>query len=112
MTDTICDNIKRITTQKRLLLGSVEKAAGVSEGYLSRCKAGACQLSVDRARKFAEVLHVPFDDLLREHHGWSKKEPWRSKGEVYVCPYCGESCYCRNPKGCSYRYCPNCGKEV
>lgn len=111
MTDTICDNIKRITREKELRLGSVEQAAGVSEGYLSRCKAGACQLTVDTAKKFAEVLLVPFDDLLKERNGWIKKEPHRSKSEIYICPNCGGSCYCHGTE-CSYLYCPNCGKRI
>lgn len=112
MTDTICDNIKAITKEKGLHLGSVERAAGVSEGYLSRCKSGKCQLTVDVARKFAEVLLVPFDDLIRDRKkGWIKKEPHRSKSEVYICPYCGDSCYCHGIE-CSYRFCPNCGKKV
>ena len=123
MTDTICDNIKTITKEKELRLGSVERSAGVSEGYLSRCKSGKCQLTVDVARKFAEVLLVPFDDLIRDRKKRAAEKPTdstelhqvssRPKSEQYVCISCGEFCYyphCKN--GIQYRFCPNCGKVV
>lgn len=57
------------------------------------------------ATKLSEVIDT------EEKKSWLRREPDRVKSQIYVCPYCQETCYCHS-NGCDYRFCPRCGKEV
>lgn len=46
-----------------------------------------------------------------EKKAWLRLNPDRAKSQIYVCPYCQETCYAPS-QGCNYQYCPRCGTEV
>lgn len=56
-------NVKRIAKEKKMLLGSIEEAVGVSPGYLSRTRRQK-GISVKTLIKLSSVLEVPVEDLL------------------------------------------------
>lgn len=112
LTEIVLENLAYLIREKGLKIGEFEKLAGYSQGYMSRLRSGSCMLAVDAVEKFAGILDVPVEYLYTERQkGWAKRDPWRSNCEVYVCPECKQTCYCR-AKSCTYKYCPNCGKEV
>lgn len=57
------------------------------------------------ATKLSEIIDV------EEKKAWLRREPERAKSQIYVCPWCQDSCYAPSG-GCNYRFCPRCGKEV
>lgn len=112
MTNVICNNIKFYARQKGLELDKLEVSADVVQGYIDKCITGKSCLTVDAVHRIADVLHVPVECLIEVRANcWMRLDPYRKKSEVYICPHCGEKCYCRNTV-CTYRFCPNCGKEV
>ena len=112
ITETICRNIRHICKERGLKIGEIEEAAEVSKGYLARCGTGRHMMTIDRAKVFAELLDVDIEELMSEYKsGWKSKEPWRNKCEIWICPHCGEICYCRL-RMCNYKFCPHCGEVV
>ena len=57
------------------------------------------------ATKLSEVIDT------EEKKAWLRREPNRAKSQIYVCPWCQDTCYAPSG-GCNYRFCPRCGKEV
>lgn len=46
-----------------------------------------------------------------EQKSWMRLNPKRLKSQIYVCPFCKETCYCQSD-GCNYTFCPRCGQRV
>ncbi|MEE5993651.1 MAG: helix-turn-helix transcriptional regulator [Oscillospiraceae bacterium] len=111
MTNKIVSNIKRIAGLKNMKIADIEENIDVSHGYFSRCRKGKCTLSVEKLMQTADLLGVQMDVLFKEvQNGW-KKESSREKSMKYICPVCGDKCYFVG-KECTYKFCPNCGKQV
>lgn len=52
---------------------------------------------------------------MEKKNGWIRRDYWRRKSEIYICPHCGKEVYFRYQKGaegCLYPLCPWCGKGV
>lgn len=47
----------------------------------------------------------------QERKEWLRLNPSRVKSQIYVCPYCQETCYSHS-RGCDYKFCPRCGRGV
>lgn len=48
---------------------------------------------------------------MRGQKSWMRLDPKRLKSQIYVCPFCKETCYCQSD-GCNYTFCPRCGRKV
>lgn len=53
----------------------------------------------------------PTIDAVEVVHGQWKKANNRPKSYIRVCSVCGKEAYFCG-KGCSYKYCPNCGAKM
>ena len=73
MTQKICRNVKYLCLIENVKIGDVEKAIGVSPGYISRTHKGASDFSICKAYKIAQFFVIPIDNLInfdfcREYH--------------------------------------------
>ena len=64
MTQKICRNVKYLCLLRDVKLGEVEKAVGVSVGYISRTYKKASGFSICKATKFAEYFDIPIEFLI------------------------------------------------
>lgn len=112
MTDIILDNVKWLCKCQNRRISELEKQAGVSYGYLSRCRHGKCILSIDTVKRMADILKVKVDDLIKEQEKphFYKEDDDRQKSIKWRCSVCGSACYCYG--GMYYKFCPNCGREM
>ena len=60
-------------------------------------------------REWADLLNN--GDAVEVVHGRWKKANNRPKSYIRVCSVCGKEAYFCG-KGCSYKYCPNCGAKM
>ena len=64
ITQKICRNVKYLCLMRGLKLGEIEKAIGVSVGYISRTHKEASDFSVCKAHKLAEYFGLAVDHLI------------------------------------------------
>lgn len=73
MTQKICRNVKYLCLIHGEKLGDVEKAIGVSVGYISRTNKAASDFPICKAYRIAQYFFIPIDNLInfdfcREYH--------------------------------------------
>ena len=65
----LASNIQIICKSRKIRIGDVEKAAGLSTGYLARCRNGSFNrgISLDTAAEIARILGVSLNSLIDEN---------------------------------------------
>lgn len=111
LTENVIANIKYTAKLKGIKYGDLERSAGMSVGYLSKCLGKGCKLTLDDVSAIAIILEVPEKVLLSERKAphWIKKYD-RDKSWTYICSECMGECYSVN--GINYKYCPHCRTEM
>lgn len=80
----------------------------IEELFYNQIKYGATDLMGAFDDALADALTVYAVEVV---HGRWKKANNRPKSYIRVCSVCGKEAYFCG-KGCSYKYCPNCGAKM
>lgn len=59
------ENMKKIRTEKGMSQGDICRALGLDRGYISNVENGKQNLTISTMEKFAKVLGVSIDQLLK-----------------------------------------------
>ena len=68
LTRKICRNVKYLCLIRDVRLGEVEKAIGVSVGYISRTHKAASDFSLFKADRIAKYFDIPIEFLFTEDY--------------------------------------------